>query len=240
MNTRVMIGRHFVGAWRWDREMTREPFAGIAGVYSKMSGLIATATDRANAIRRDPDLSEKGRANSLRKMVESEVAPQIKSAADALGRSREWITTKRASLAPAKPDPTDLAGALMRQELRAYFRALEPSTRTAAIIAGNVDPQMAQAILEAPAFLSGTTDEQRKRLVETAALAAHPDAALEMGEVEEAIEVASNAFRAAVKTVEETTGLPKSEVDALLGNGRASPWDFIASLMAPHEDKDGD
>jgi len=130
----------------------------------------------------------------------------------------------KVKLQPA--DKTDLVSAMLRAEMRDFLRSKPQSERDAYIRANaeKLDPQMALAVMEVPAELSGISVVQRDSLIERALEAQHGDALKEVQELERAIEIAERAVN-----------LGRDEIIKEAG---ADPHQFN-QLAEPYENKVG-
>jgi hypothetical protein len=120
---------------------------------------------------------------------------------------------ERATLAKPKIDATDLAAAMLRQELRTYLRGLDLSERMTALT-DKPDPAMLAAALEAPAALSGLTAETRAHVEEAYVQANHARTLNAMDDREEALAVVGAAAQIAVMEVRSHGGIEPHAFDA--------------------------
>src|SRR5262249_20425099 len=103
-------------------------------------------------------LSASGVAQALRAKLAKNVVPELRRIRGDVDHRIAAIERERASLVKPKIDPTDMAGALLRQEARAYLRGLE-SARCLRLLTEQPDQTMVAAALEAPSVLSGLSPE---------------------------------------------------------------------------------
>jgi hypothetical protein len=73
--------------------------------------------------------------------------------------------------------------------MRTHLRGLSQSARAALLLADSPDPTLVQAVLEAPGFSSGVSDDMRKQMLEIVVNRDHPDQLAEIAQVEEALEL---------------------------------------------------
>jgi hypothetical protein len=121
--------------------------------------------------------------------------PTFKRGRDAIGAAKKELAARREKLQLSAPDKSDIAGAYLRREIRDRLTAM-PAKERDAFMNENVermDPVVAEAILTAPAWLSGVAESYRKQLTDKALQAQHGDAVTELQELERAIEVATSA-----------------------------------------------
>jgi hypothetical protein len=107
----------------------------------------------------DLNLSEAGRKAHVSKVAQDNLLPlaQATAAARKMGR---FNTDRRASLKPPTPPRDDLVGELRRQELRAFARSLKMAERLPFAL------EHPEAILDAPAALSGLPEDQFSKVRE--------------------------------------------------------------------------
>ena len=86
--------------------------------------------------------------------------PELRRVTNVVREQRQCIKQQRAALAKPKIDSTDLAAAMLRQEMRLYLRGLNLAERMNVLLT-NPDPAMLAAALEGPAALADLTPETR-------------------------------------------------------------------------------
>jgi hypothetical protein len=128
----------------------------------------------------------------------------------------------KVKLQPA--DKTDLVSAMLRAEMRDFLRSKPQAERDAYIRANaeKLDPQMALAVMEMPAELSGISSVQRDALIERALEAQHGEALKAVQQLERGIEI-----------VERAVELGREEI---IREAEADPHQFN-QLAAPLEAK---
>ena len=103
--------------------------------------------------------TEAGLAEDAKKFALSQLAPTLHRGRLEIAAAKKDVAERRAKLTVRSPDKTDLVGAMRRQEMRGWLRSL-PDQKRRDYIAGNIDrldAEMALAIMEAPAELSGVS-----------------------------------------------------------------------------------
>ena len=209
---KTMHNGHYVGTFKWTGRKGFEPLERAFGVALDAARKFREA---AEAVKADPHLTATGQRGRLLEVAAKEPGMALAAARKARREALEMVQAKRAELAHAGPDKSDLAGALLRQEVRGWLRGLPVSERTAMLMAGDLDPVAALAIAEGPHHLSGVTPEQRQRVLDAAIDAANPNATAELADLEAAAEVVANAESHLARTIADTAGLGPMEVDAL-------------------------
>ena len=118
---------------RWNPAWDEAPTHRLAG---EARGYALTAWDalsKVSAKRKELEeqghLSAKGLQERQRELLANEVIPALRRSAHGVGRAREQLAVTRQTLTVQKPDPTDLAGALRRWELREWLRGLNDASK---------------------------------------------------------------------------------------------------------------
>ncbi|MDQ6868819.1 MAG: hypothetical protein M3178_10600 [Pseudomonadota bacterium] len=117
---------------------------------------VGTAKTRAA---NDPHLSDAGRKAEVAKFAIDTVKPLIEVTAP-MRKAIRWNQDRRESLKLPEHSRDDLVGELRRQELRAFARSLKMVERLPFAL------EHPDAILDAPAALSGLPDDQYSRVRE--------------------------------------------------------------------------
>jgi hypothetical protein len=194
-----------------------EPAASLGAGYAALVALADAVVEKSAAIQGDPNLSATGRKAALKAWFRQEAVPQLKRAGDAKAQVADRLAALKASMSTSEIDKGDLAGALLRQEIRAWLRGMEPAQRAGLLAVAPAD-QIAAAILEAPAELSGVTPNQKAALQEDALARANPEQVLAIRIAEEAGEAVESAEQAAMATLRDAVGLTAAELDEALGS----------------------
>jgi hypothetical protein len=108
----------------------------------------------------DLNLSAAGRKAYVAKIAIDNVKPLIGVTASARKASR-YNTDRRANLKPPVPSRTDTVGEMRRQELRAHAKGLKPAERLPFAL------EYPEAVLDAPAALSGLPEDQFAKVRQT-------------------------------------------------------------------------
>lgn len=180
-------------------------------------------TKKRNELSAKGTLSPKGLDEALRDFVKKEAIPGLARARCKLEASAEEVTARRQTLTIPKPDKGDVAGALLRQELRAYLRGLAPGDR-AGLLLRDPDAATIAAVFEAPNYLSGVDDRLRTELEALIVAAAHPEKLQAIEDERECITLANMAVNHAVDTIQKSTGYD---------NSRLAFDKFMAEASAP-------
>lgn len=213
--TKHFAGRTWTGAWKYENRRTQEWFGKTEVQFNGCRALVPAISTKAAELAASKDFTASGKARAMAEWAKNTVQPQIRAAREALEKSTAYGAAKRAHLAAKapKPDPSDLAGALVRQEVRAMWRAMPVAERVAKLQVGGLDPVVALALVEAPSELSGISPEQRALLMESAALATDPSVAEELGDLAGAQQSVESAMRAVEIALQKDAGLSNEAID---------------------------
>jgi hypothetical protein len=209
----------------WDLDAA--PGTILANLENKAYLAALDAIDKLEAHRAEAaksgQFTEAGLTENAKKFALTQLAPALHRGRLEIAAAKKEAAELRNKLTLQPPDKTDLVGVMRRQEIRAWLRSL-PDQKRRDYIAGNLEhlsPEMALAIIEAPAELSGVLGADRQVLVDTALRAQHGDAITVVVELERAIKIASHA----VETV-------RTEIARDVGVKDPHEWNRKA---APHE-----
>lgn len=178
--------------------------------FDKLQSLpegLGKAKDAASA---KGTLNEKGVTESVREYASKHLAATLRQESKRLEDGRKRLADRRRALTVPANDPTDIAGALLRQEIRQHILALDPAKRTA-LLTVDPDPTALTAVFEAPSFLTGVGLEQRARAEAAFIESAHPTESAVLAEDTEALQVLELALEACRKEVREAMGLEERE-----------------------------
>ncbi|THK34672.1 hypothetical protein EHS39_28835 [Ensifer sp. MPMI2T] len=162
-------------------------------------------TKKRNELNAKGTLSAKGLDEAMREFVTKECIPDLARSRCKLEASAEDVAAKRQALTIPKPDKSDVAGALLRQELRAHLRGMPMGDR-AALLLRDPDAATIAAVFEAPNYLSGIDEKLRVELEARIVAAAHPQELQAVEDERECINLANIAINHAVDTIKKATG----------------------------------
>ena len=148
----------------------------------------------------------------MRGELSRNIMPELRRIRKVAKERRAVVEGQRAALAQVKVDPTDVVGALQRQEIRSYLRGLSDGERMRLLIE-NPDPRVPQAALEMPATLSGRSDEARAQVVEAYMRANHSAALKASDEMAEALSLLDAAARIAIMEIRTQVGMGDAEFE---------------------------
>ena len=149
-------------------------------------------------IARSPFLTDIGQQLRALDFGFSAVMPDVLRGRRALRKAQQEVATRRSKLQQPKSDPSDIAAAMRRQELRSIMRSMDNKTRDAFLRQNGrltgLDPEIRQAIVEMPASLSGVSETMHDEFLREATEALNGPALDEIHTLERAIEIAASAL----------------------------------------------
>ncbi len=194
----------------WEKHRTQEPFAQMWKAALTLQDARDSAIAKASALNRSPDFTPTGRSNAKRDYATQVVAPVLKDALRAIKLADENMERIRSTMAPKPLDKADLAGALKRQEIRGWLRSLSDSKRVSMLMGPDkINPDIAAAIIEQPAELSGVTEKLRASLQFRAHAAQYPEEARTMDLIDQAQETLDRALQSSVTELRSQLEVPE-------------------------------
>jgi hypothetical protein len=123
------------------------------------------------------------------------LAPVLYRGRQVVEAAKREVADKRSQIKLQPADKTDLAGAMRRAELRDWLRNKSEADRSAYLRehAESLAPEIALAMLEMPAEVSGISQLQHSAMVDRVLEATHGEAISEIKQLERAIELAEKA-----------------------------------------------
>lgn len=167
---------------------------------------------KAADVAKDTHRTPLGKQDVLRKFV-GENAHEVLRIRKTVDVMRTKLTERRAKLMPAKADPSNVASAVMRMEMRQMLRGIKnPGERLRLLLDNDADTSMLEAALEAPNAMSGITDQMRELITTSVIERNHPGALAQIEKAEEAIELVDVAARVAFNTARDAAEFPNDAV----------------------------
>jgi hypothetical protein len=159
------------------------------------------------AIDEDRNLSPTGKADKKREIATKAIADleRSKSLAKAQAAVEHQVTKWNEQLRPKAPE--SVGDAMLCAEIRSHLAALKPEARLSFI--DNHTTEVAQAVLSAPAFLSGLSPAELGVLKQRIEARANPAIAEAKAETLKALQQTEAGWRAAIQHIRERGGLPK-------------------------------
>ena len=193
------------------------PVAALAESYRALLAMPEASATRASEFASDQNLTPVGRKAALRSWAQSGPIEALRKARAALTAGDRAIAETRAKMNTALVDKGDFAGAVLRSDIRKWVNAMPPAQRSAMLATGEYDPQIAAAILEAPAALSGVSEKQHSALFNSETVAKHPEEAAIIAHIEEAMGAVADADVATTSALRADAGFLEHEIEEALG-----------------------
>jgi hypothetical protein len=189
-------------------DWTKNPrLAPLDQLFANAASFIgATSTKRAE-LERQGTLTPKGIADVLRDFADKGPTPELRRTREKIDQVKADLKTAREQLARPKIDPSDVAAAMLRQEMRGYLRSLSPSERAGVLLSGK-DPALLAAALEAPDALSGLTPDVRAKAVDINLELHHAAEVATFAETEDGLELLETMVRSAEMDIQAGIGRP--------------------------------
>lgn len=178
---------------------------------AEVRDLVLSVNEGCRKVEADPDLSAEGISRKRREIGANAVAEldamkAVKVAEQAVGRALSLFEERMVDLPKAASTPSDIA---MAQEVRSFVR--EQKSPIDFVMTNLSDPRVVGAVLHAPAFLAGLTDEAYNLVGHRARSTRHPEFVGQQKAAEDAREHLRSGVRTARKMVLARAGMPDSE-----------------------------
>ena len=122
----------------------------------------------------------------------------------------------RSKITLQKADKTDLVSAMLRSEMRDWFRSKPQAERDALTRnPDKLDPQMVQALIEVPIEMTGIAETHHSLIIERALEAQHGEDIAAIKDLDRGIELAERAVEASRDEVRKEAGVDQKTFDEL-------------------------
>jgi hypothetical protein len=186
-------------------------------LLGELKALLATSESfsaKAAAIKGDAHLSVAGRTSKTEKLIRATLR-DFRDMSAPVDAKRAQLADIVARIKPTSFDRSDMAGALLRQEMRAAVRNMGLAERAAILMGEKADPAFVDSILEASPILSGVEplmfEQIREHRLETLFSAESAQAESLTTEIEEAQAI----LELARQDVATASGLQPYEFEAI-------------------------
>lgn len=213
MSQRMMHAGRFVRPWNLKSASPATESARSA--YRGLLAMIEEIPTRGEAIKTDLDLSDRGRATRRAALVDVG-APALKAARAAFAEGQAQIAALQEKMVRSAVDKGDVAAAILRSEIRTWFRGM-PDAKRNGMIAMGLDSTIAAAVAEAPAELSGVSATQHQAVSENLVMALNPAEVAAIEEITEALASLASAEEAGRRVMVREAGVTESALSETLG-----------------------
>jgi hypothetical protein len=215
--------------WRFNAE-PNTLLARLEAAY--MSGLDAVdrVEVRAASNKTSGKLTREGTRDDVLNYALNSLIPDLQKARMTIKRAKAEVTERKSKLKIEGPDPSDIAAAFRRMEIRTRLREMKSDDQAKyfASLSDNLPAEVAMAILELPPEYSGVTAPQHERLAQHALAARYGTEIAETAELEEAISAAESAVETGRDELRlEVGGIDRQKWDELaapIEAKHAAPW----------------
>jgi hypothetical protein len=177
------------------------------------------------AIAADTRMTPLGRSHALRDELTGRFGKTLARAKQPVTKARAEIKSRRDALVVKAVDPTNLAAALERQEIRAWIRSLDVGVRQSVVLASK-DRRVLEAMLTAPPELSGIAGSSQASEIEARYLEiVYPAELSAIEQMEAVVAEAEAALAVARNDLASVIDLHPHDFDELLkGIDVGRPW----------------
>ena len=179
--------------------------AGIRSDIEAAFDLVDALTATATKIRADQNLTAQGRSEAIRAAFGGDLMANFRRLQGNVKKAREHLATQRLSLLPRAPDRSDTFGEMQRSEIRTWLRSLPEGQRWKQL--DTADKSVREAIIFAPAALSGMPEDRHALLIQTVMQETHGAQLADLEGLEDAIENAEAAIQVAGQNLQTASGL---------------------------------
>jgi hypothetical protein len=195
---------------RWPDHQGVVHWDAMRDVITECRALVSTADQRISEVTSDRDLSDTGRLRKMGAVALDTIGiledpEMLKKAETAVARFLEQVDARKGNLPKAPTTPADVQ---LHAEIRGHIAKQKGSLMFAMNHRG--DPLVVAAVIHAPAFLSGMTNEEKNTFYAAAANALWPDDEKAKKESADALVVTQKAVGEAVRVVAERGKLMKT------------------------------
>jgi hypothetical protein len=210
--------------WRFNPE-PNTLLARLEAAY--MSGLDAVdrIEERTRSNKTSGKFTREGARDDVLNYALSSLIPGLHKARLTIKRAKAEVAERKSKLKIEGPDPSDIAAAFRRMEIRTRLREMKDGEQREyfAKHGDNLPSEVAAAVLELPPEYSGVMKPEHERIAQQALAARHGTEIGEIAEIEEAISAA-----------ESTIEIGRDELRLEVGGIDKQKWDELA---APIETK---
>lgn len=220
---------HMIKRWRF----SPEPNTLLARLEaSYMSGLDAVdrVEARAASNKTGGKFTREGSRDDVLNYALNDLIPDLHKARLLIKRAKAEVAERKSKLKIEGPDPSDIAAAFRRMEMRTRLREMkgEEQREYFAKYGDNLPSEVAAAVLELPPEYSGVMTPEHERVAQRVLAARHGPEIAETSELEEAITVAESVIEIAREELRhEVGGIDRQKWDELAAPIEArhsAPW----------------
>jgi hypothetical protein len=182
--------------------------------------------ERSTAIRGNKDLSEHGRSKEITSQLRSALR-DVRDAGLPINAMKTKLATLVASIKPVSFAKDDLAGALLRQDLRGLLRNMTLGEKAAVLLGEHFVSEFVDSALEGPAALSGLDSQMYEQVREQRLESLYSKESAEVEALSDTIADGEAGLEIARGDLSRAAGLPEWEFTKLVdevNSKRDGPW----------------
>jgi hypothetical protein len=184
----------------------------LEDVYLKALASVDAAEARKSAAVQSAKFTPEGIRADVLQYGASQLAPVLHKGKAQIAAAKRELADKRSQIKPPVADRTDMVGAMLRAEMRSFVKN-HPDRDGYLRDLDKLSPEMAQALREVPAEMSGISPSQHSALVNRSLEATHAEAIAEVTELERAISLAEKAADLAREELAREAEIPLHQFD---------------------------
>ena len=143
---------------RIDRYATHPSTAALRKAAENCFTIAENFAKHRDFLERDGFFTPEGKRAKLTEALTKQFARDMRDARAPIEAAAKEIERLRGNIKPVAVDRTDVVAAMERAEIRAFIRSL-PSAEKIATLLNQPDPKILDAVLDAPAALSGVPEQ---------------------------------------------------------------------------------
>lgn len=179
--------------------------------------LLKTINSEISEMEENGSLSKTGIAERITDFAKERIGPQWQRLEVEIRKANGYADGEEIRLSKPEIDKTDLAGAVMRSNIRDHFAKMShPQRKTHIVRNQNIEPVVLAALLEAPSFLTGLDDDDIASIRHAHMEAASPGKTLELETIRHAAKMTGNLETAIPGALAAFTSKSPGMIDELL------------------------
>ncbi|AWI58629.1 hypothetical protein [Sinorhizobium fredii] len=206
MNRYHMITRRYRDEWRQDIGMNRIT-AALDGPIMAIDRLEAKLAD----LRKSDRFSATGMAEEMKAFASKDTATVIRKAGHVVDDVREGLQRSKAKMKVPKPDKSDVAGAILRMDVRNWLKSLNRGELAAVLMAKDAAEEILLAAYEVPPAMIGSDKEFMDSIQERLLEIHHAPVLKQIAEIDEAITLANNVIQVSLFDMQKALMFDKQD-----------------------------
>jgi hypothetical protein len=179
---------------RWRPVWSSDPaLNGLESAMRDSLNSVAQLSLKKEELKNSGRFSNAGLTEETRLLARTSAVPALRKATEAVDAANADIERQRNALVVSAPDPLDMAGALLRSEMRAWLKSLPTAQAMQMLMDDNADERLVMAALETPPAMAGLTDQTRGMLQNHILMTKHCQELARLEQIKSAAEVVNAA-----------------------------------------------